>query len=125
LSLERYLFSLGAHIGHLRADSYSGLSYFLLGTRSFFTVFDLQKTVPLIKNALMFLEQLVGAFGHALFCYSGVAILNSHIKYFLINIVQDKNQSFSYWRWAPGCITNYRIVFLRLIKFFFRNSMSK
>lgn len=96
LSLERYLFSLGAHIGHLRVDSYSGLSYFLLGTRSFFTVFDLQKTVPLIKNALLFLEQLVGSFGHALFCYSGVAILNTHLKSFLIHVVHEKNQSFSY-----------------------------
>lgn len=87
---------MGAHIGHLHIEAYDSLSYYLLGTRSFFVVFDLYKTISFIKNALIFFERLVLNFGHALFCYSGVSNLNIHIKLFFIQLIKERNQSFSY-----------------------------
>jgi ribosomal protein S2 len=122
LSIHSYLFSLGAHIGHLNVDSYDDVCYFILGTRCFFTVFDLKKTIPLLKNALLFFEHVISNFGLSLFCYSGVGFLNSHIRNLLYVKIKKINQSFSYWNWAPGCITNYRFVFLRLVNVLFRTS---
>ena len=98
VTLTNCLFSLGAHIGHLRVEAYDCLSYYILGTRSFFIVFDLQKTIPLIKNALLFFEHIITNFGNVLFCYSGVSVLNLSIKYFFIRHVAERNQSFSHWR---------------------------
>lgn len=116
---------MGAHIGHLHVEAFDSLSYYILGTRSFFIIFDLHRTVSYIKNALLFFEHVVSNFGNSLFCYSGVSMLNIHIKLFFIQLIKDKNQSFSYWRWAPGCITNYRTVFLRLVNYLFSYTSSK
>lgn len=87
---------MGAHIGHLHVEAYDSLSYYLLGTRSFFVVFDLYKTISFIKNALLFFERLILNFGHSLFCYSNVSTLNTHIKLFFIQLIKERNQSFSY-----------------------------
>jgi len=87
---------LGAHIGHMHVEAYHCLSNYVLGTRHYFTVFDLKKTVPMLKKAILFLEQLISNFGHALFCYSGISVLNPSIKLFLSNIIKERNQSFSY-----------------------------
>jgi ribosomal protein S2 len=96
LSIHNYLFSLGAHIGHLNVDSYDNVCYFILGTRCFFTVFDLKKTIPLLKNALLFFEHVIINFGLSLFCYSGIRVLNSHIRNLLSVKIKKINQSFSY-----------------------------
>jgi len=87
---------MGAHIGHLHVEAFDSLSYYILGTRSFFVIFDLQRTVSYIKNALIFFEHLVSDFGNVLFCYSGVSVLNIHIKLFFIQLIKSRNQSFSY-----------------------------
>ena len=94
--LRESLFSMGAHIGHLLFEACDSLSYYFLGIRSFFVVFDLNKTISCIKNALIFFERLIFNFGHSLFCYSGVSNLNIHIKLFLIQLTKERNQSFSY-----------------------------
>jgi ribosomal protein S2 len=96
LTLTSYLFSFGAHIGHLKCEAYDCLSSYILGTRHFFAIFDLNKTVPMIKNALLFFEQLVYNFGQALFCYSSVSVLNTHVRHLFVNMTKDRNQSFSY-----------------------------
>jgi ribosomal protein S2 len=112
---------MGAHIGHSHVEAYDSVSYYLLGTRNFFVVFDLYKTIPFPKNALVFLERLVSQFGNVPFRYSGVSILNIHIKSFFSSFITERNQSFSYWRWAPGCITNYKSVSIRLVSHLYRD----
>jgi ribosomal protein S2 len=96
LVLTSYLFSFGAHIGHLKCEAYHGLCSYVLGTRHSFAVFDINKTIPMIKNALLFFEQLVYNFGQALFCYSSVSALNTHVRTLFVNMTKDRNQSFSY-----------------------------
>ena len=94
--LSSYLFSLGAHIGHLRVEAYQSMSHYVVGTRGLFTVIDLQKTVPMLKSAVLFMERIVNNFGHALFCYSGIETLNIHLRHLFIQIVTCRNQSFSH-----------------------------
>lgn len=96
VTLTSYLFSFGAHIGHLKFEAYDCLSNYILGTRHSFAIFDISKTIPMIKNALVFFEKLVSNFGQALFCYSGIAVLNTHIRHLFVNITNNRNQSFSY-----------------------------
>jgi ribosomal protein S2 len=117
--LSSLLCALGAHLGHIRVDAYNNISHYLLGSRQYFMIIDLDKTVPMLKKALLFFESVILDFGHAVFCYSDISKLNSHMKLFFSRIINVCNQSFSYWRWAPGCITNYRFVFLRLVDFLF------
>lgn len=95
-ALTNYLFFLGAHIGHLRVEAYQSMSNYIIGTRGLFTVIDLQKTVPMLKSAILFMERIVYNFGHALFCYSGIATLNMHLRHYFIRIVTERNQSFSH-----------------------------
>lgn len=97
-TLRGCLLSMGAHIGHMLFEVCDGLSYYFLGIRGFFVVFDLNKTVSSIKNALIFFERLISNFGHSLFCYSGVSNLNIHIKLFIIQLIKERNQSFSYFK---------------------------
>ena len=96
VTLTSYLFSFGAHIGHLKCEAYDCLSSYILGTRHFFAIFDLNKTVPMIKNALLFFERMIYNFGQAVFCYSGVSVLNIHIRHLFANMAKSRNQSFSY-----------------------------
>lgn len=114
---------MGAHIGHLHVEASDSISFCSLGTRRFFVVFDLYKTLSFIKTALVFFERVIQNFGNSLFCYSGVSTLNIHIKMFLIQLIKERNQSFSYLKWSPGCITNYQSVFIRLVRYLFRDSM--
>jgi ribosomal protein S2 len=98
ITLTSYLFSFGAHIGHLKFEAYDCMSVYVLGTRHLFVIIDLNKTIPMLKTALLFFDKIVYNFGHALFCYSGVSILNTHIRHLFINMLNDRNQSFSHWR---------------------------
>lgn len=96
IRLSDYLIELGAHIGHIYVDSYCDMSYYILGVRSNFTIIDTKKTVPMIKSAIIFVEQLIANFGNLLFCYSGVSTMNLHLKYFLMKCIGARNQSFSH-----------------------------
>lgn len=90
------LCSLGAHLGHVKVDAYQSLSYYVLGGRSFFVIIDLDKTVTMLKSALLFFEHLILHYGHVVFCHSSIAQFSVHFKYFLSRIVNSRNQSFSY-----------------------------
>jgi ribosomal protein S2 len=118
------LCSLGAHIGHLKVEAYQSMSHYVLGGRGLFVVIDLDKTVPMLKSAIVFFEQMILHYGHAVFCHSGIARLSTMLLDYVSRIVTHNNQSFSYWRWVPGCITNYRYVFLRLVELLFREVRS-
>jgi ribosomal protein S2 len=96
--LSSLLCALGAHLGHIRVDAYHSLSYYVLGSRNYFIIIDLDKTVPMLKKALLFFESVILDFGHAVFCYSGIVQLSSHMKLFFSRLINARNQSFSYWR---------------------------
>lgn len=96
--LSTYLFSLGAHIGHLRVEEYQSSSHYMIGTRSLFNVIDLRKTIPMLKSALLFVERVIHNFGHALFCHAGLINIGMHIRAYFTEIVTSRNQSFSHWR---------------------------
>jgi len=96
--ISNSLYSLGAHIGHLRVDAYASLSFYVSGGRHYFIVFDIAKTIPLLKKALLFFAQLVSRFGNVVFSYSGVARSSVHLKYYLTHLINAHNHSFSYWR---------------------------
>lgn len=95
-TLSNYLYTLGVQIGHLYVEPYDASAYYIIGTRSFFTVSDISKTVPLIKSAVLFFEHVIQNFGNCLFSYSGIQYLNVHLKFFFSSLVQQHNQSFSY-----------------------------
>lgn len=117
--ISNSLCSLGAHLGHLKVDAYHSLSYYVLGNRSSFMIIDLDKTVPMLKSALVFFEHMVNNYGHAVFCHSNIVHFSLQLNNYVSRLVDARNQSFSYWRWVPGCITNYRYVFLRLVELLF------
>lgn len=96
--LTESMYSLGAHIGHLRVESSAQMNYYLIGSRNYFNIFDISRSIQAIKKALLFSDQVVRGFGHALFCYSGIDRAGVHMRAFLSNIVTLRRQSFSYWR---------------------------
>jgi ribosomal protein S2 len=118
--ISKLLCSLGAHIGHMKVEAFQSLSHYVLGCRGLFVVIDLDKTVSMFKAAILFLEHTILHYGHVVFCHSGIVRFSTTLLDYLSRIVNTKNQSFSYWRWVPGCITNYRYVFLRLVELLFR-----
>jgi ribosomal protein S2 len=94
--LSTFLFSLGAHIGHIRVDSYHSLSPFIAGERNYFMIMDIQRTIPMLKKALVFYSDIISSFGHSVFCYSCVDMLNIYLKTYFSRIISARNQSFSY-----------------------------
>jgi ribosomal protein S2 len=90
------LCSLGAHLGHLQVDAYQSLSYYILGNRSFFIIIDLDKSVYMLKSAIVFFEQMILHYGHAVFCHSSIVHFSLSLKNYLSRIITARNQSFSY-----------------------------
>ena len=90
------LYSLGAHLGHLKVEAYQSLSNYVLGVRGLFVVIDLDKTVPMLKSAIIFIEQMILNYGNAVFCHSSIKCFSTMLLDYVSRIVNSKNQSFSY-----------------------------
>lgn len=117
--ISNSLCSLGAHLGHFKVDAYQSLSYYVLGNRNSFIIIDIDKAIPMLKAAILFIEQMVRNYGHVVFCHSNIVHFSLQLNNYVSRVVNARNQSFSYWKWVPGCITNYRYVFLRLVELLF------
>jgi ribosomal protein S2 len=90
------MYSLGAHVGHLRVESSAQMNYYLIGSRNYFNIFDVSRSIHAIKKALLFFDLVIRGFGHALFCYSGIDKVSIHMRDFIGNVVTSRRQSFSY-----------------------------
>ena len=94
--MVRTLLLLGAHIGHVYTDTSDNMSDYVLGSRNFFLVVDVRKTIVSSKKAVSFYEQLIRRYGHTVFCYSGVANTSIQLRIFLSTLLTERGQSFSY-----------------------------
>lgn len=94
--ISKLLCSLGAHLGHLKVEAFQSLSHYVLGCRGSFVIIDLDKTVPMLKAGILFLEHTILHYGHAVFCHSDITRFSTAFLDYVSRIVNNKNQSFSY-----------------------------
>ncbi len=90
------LCALGAHLGHLKVEAYQSLSHYVLGGRGLLIVINLDKTVPMLKSAILFYEQMIMHYGHAVYCHSSVVRFSTQLINYFSRVVNRHNQSFSY-----------------------------
>ena len=113
--LKIELYKHGMHLGcNVRYNT--NLNYFILGIRFGHCVININKTLLLLKKAILFLKTLASNSGSILFYHTMFKSLNYTYKSSLLNIVLRSNQSMIIYSWLYGSINNYFFTFNRFIK---------
>ena len=101
----RTLLEAGAHFGHLTQRWDPRMRHYIFGARNGTHILDLDQTLPLFREALSFLEDIVAGGGHVLFVGT---------KRQAADIVRrEALRSGQYYvnnRWLGGMLTNWKTV---------------
>ena len=101
----RQLLDAGIHFGHQSHRWNPKMKPYLFGIRNGIHIIDLQQTVPLLHNALVFIYEIVNNNGKILFVGT---------KRQAQNPIQDaaikNNQFFVTHRWPGGMLTNWKTI---------------
>jgi len=101
----RQLLDAGIHFGHQSHRWNPKMKPYIFGTRNGIHIIDLQQTVPLLHNALVFLHEIANNSGKILFVgtkrQAQQPIQDAAIK---------NNQFFVTHRWPGGMLTNWKTI---------------
>lgn len=101
----RELFEAGAHFGHLTRFRDPSMNPYLYGIRNNVHIINLEKTLPLFRNALQFVNKIAAKGGKVLFVGTKRAardLLSEHAARAGMPYVNH--------RWLGGMLTNYKTI---------------
>lgn len=101
----RSLFEAGVHFGHLARFREPQMSEYIYGTKNKISIINLEKTLPLFKNALEFINEVAGRGGKILF----VGTKRSASK-IVAEQAQRCGMPYVNFRWLGGMLTNYKTI---------------
>ena len=101
----RQLLDAGIHFGHQSHRWNPKMEPYLFGIRNGIHIIDLQQTVPLLHNALVFLHEIANNNGKILF----VATKRQAQKP-IKEAAEKNNQFFVTHRWLGGMLTNWKTI---------------
>jgi small subunit ribosomal protein S2 len=101
----RALFEAGVHFGHLSRFREPQMSEYIYGTKNKINIIDLEKTLPLFRQALDFMSEIAGHGGKILF----VGTKRSASK-IVAEYAQKCGMPYVNYRWLGGMLTNYKTI---------------
>ena len=101
----RQLLDAGIHFGHQSHRWNPKMKPYLFGVRNGIHIIDLQQTVPLLHNALVFLNEIASNAGKILFVGT-----KRQAQEPIKKVAQDTNQYFVTHRWPGGMLTNWKTI---------------
>jgi small subunit ribosomal protein S2 len=104
ITLEE-LFANGVHFGHQTRYWNPKMAPYIFGERQKVHIINLDKTLPMLKEAMQFLSEIVGKKGKVLFVGTKFAARDL-IKEFATQC----GMSYINYRWLGGMLTNYKTI---------------
>ena len=101
----RQLLDAGIHFGHQSHRWNPKMKPYLFGVRNGIHIIDLQQTVPLLHNALVFLHEISSNSGKILFVGTKKQCAES-VK----ELAESSNNFFVNKRWLGGTLTNWKTI---------------
>ncbi len=101
----RELFEAGVHFGHLARFREPLMSDYIYGTKNKISIINLEKTLPLFRTAIDFVNEVAGRGGKILFV--GTKRAASKI---VAEAAQKCGMPFVNHRWLGGMLTNYKTI---------------
>lgn len=101
----RTLFEAGVHFGHLARFREPQMSEYIYGTKNKISIINLEKTLPLFKEAMDFMNEIAGRGGKILFV--GTKRAASKI---VAEAAQRCGMPYVNYRWLGGMLTNYKTI---------------
>ena len=101
----RQLLDAGIHFGHQSHRWNPKMKPYLFGTRNGIHIIDLQQTVPLLHNALVFLYEIANNNGKILFVGT-----KRQAQKPIQEAAMKNNQYFVTHRWPGGMLTNWKTI---------------
>ncbi len=101
----RTLFEAGVHFGHLARFREPQMSEYIYGTKNKISIIDLEKTLPLFRQAMEFISEIASRGGKVLF----VGTKRSASK-IVAEYAQKCGMPYVNYRWLGGMLTNYKTI---------------
>ena len=99
------LLEAGVHFGHQTSYWNPKMAQYIYGNRNHIHIIDIQKTVPLMKEACSFAENIAAKGGKILFVGTKRAARDS-----ISTSATECNMPFVNYRWLGGMMTNFNTV---------------
>ena len=99
------LLEAGVHFGHQTSFWNPKMSQYIYGNRNHIHIIDIQKTVPLLKDACAYAEKISSNGGKILFVGTKRAARDS-----ISNAAKNCNMPYVNYRWLGGMLTNFNTV---------------
>ncbi len=99
------LFQAGVHFGHLTRFKEPQMSEFIYGVHNKINIINLEKTLPLLREALEFVEKISERNGKILFVGT-----KRSAKKIVAEYAAACNMPFVNHRWLGGMLTNYKTI---------------
>ena len=125
LSLLKYMYGLGVHIGSSYLLHSSVMNRYVLAIRKDYHLFDLNKSIILLKRSCNVIYNISYKKGNIYYSYSDFKYLNWSNLYYLKNNFSFKNVSFNFFKMIGGSFTNYKTCFLDFLWILLRGSLRK
>lgn len=106
------MFKAGAHFGLARSRRNPTVSKYIFGTKNNTDIFDLEKTVTVLDQALEYVKSL-GSEGKTILFVGGKKEASNIVK----NIAQSLNMPYVEGRWIGGTLTNFIQIRKRVDRF--------
>lgn len=104
VSIEE-MFKSGVHFGHHKSRKNPKMDEFIFGTRNSINIFDLEKTVSMLKSAMDFLAQVVSGGQEILFVGT-----KKQAKALVESAARECGMPYVSERWLGGTFTNFSII---------------
>ncbi len=101
----RQLFEAGVHFGHLARFREPQMSEFIYGTKNKISIINLEKTLPLFRQAMEFVNEIASRGGKVLFV--GTKRAASSI---VAEAALRCGMPYVNYRWLGGMLTNYKTI---------------
>jgi len=103
------LIEAGAHFGHKTASWHPKMEQYIFGTRNGIHVFDADKTLKKLEEALFFMSRVLANEGKILFVGTKPAA-----KAIVREAAKELNMPYVVDRWLGGTMTNYKTISKRI-----------
>jgi small subunit ribosomal protein S2 len=101
----RTLFDAGVHFGHLARFREPQMSEYIYGTKNKISIINLEKTLPLFRTAMEFINETANKGGKILFV--GTKRSASNI---IAEAAKKCGMPYVNYRWLGGMLTNYKTI---------------
>jgi hypothetical protein len=112
LSIIKYMYGLGVHIGSSYLLHSSVMNRYVLAIRKEYHLFDLNKSILLLKRSCNVIYNISSKKGNIYYSYNDLKYLNWSNLYYLKNNFSFKNVSLNFFKMIGGSFTNYKTCFL-------------